>query len=110
VKKRPKEPPEPMERYDTIRKYIIALLEEYTLSAKDISTYVRIPEKDVYDHLAHIKKTINKGNLHLVVQHAQCEKCGFVFKKRDRLTRPSKCPICHSSLIQTPLFSIRIVR
>jgi predicted Zn-ribbon and HTH transcriptional regulator len=108
VKKRPKKPPEPVERYDTIRRYIIALLEEYILSAKDISIYVRIPEKDVYGHLAHIKKTINKGNLHLVVQHAQCEKCRFVFKKRDRLTKPSKCPICHNSLIQAPLFSIRI--
>jgi len=108
-KKRPKESSEPVERHDTIRKYMKAILEEYALSAKDISTYARISEKDVCDHLEHIKKTMNKGNQHLVVEPAQCERCGFVFKKRGRLTKPSKCPMCHSSLIHPPLFSISTV-
>jgi transcriptional regulator len=106
MKKRAKEPPEPLERYNTIRKYIISLLEEYCISAKDILTYLRISENDVCDHLEHIRKSMNKANRHLNLTPAQCEKCGFVFTKRGRLTKPGKCPACYSTLIRTPLFSI----
>jgi hypothetical protein len=101
-----REPPEPVERCETIRQYIIALLQDYTVSAKGMSGYLRIPEKDVYDHLEHIRKTMNKGGYHLVVNPAKCEKCDFIFRKRGRLSKPGKCPICHSSLIIPPLFSV----
>ncbi len=106
MKKRVKEPSEPVERYNTIRRYIISLLEENPATAKGISSFVRIAERDVYDHLKHIHKTLHKNNQRLLVAPAACEKCGFEFKKRDRLTKPSKCPVCHSSLIRPPLYSI----
>jgi len=89
-----------------MRKYITALLEEETLSAKDISQLMRIPEKDVCDHLEHIRKTLNKDNRHLVITPAQCEKCDFIYKKRDKLSKPGKCPLCHGSLIYPPRFHI----
>jgi predicted Zn-ribbon and HTH transcriptional regulator len=101
-----KEPTVPAERYETIRKYITALLEQETLSAKDLSQYMRIPQKDISDHLEHIRKTLNKNNQRLVIIPAQCEKCGFVYKKRDRFSKPGKCPVCRSSLIHPPLFHI----
>jgi predicted Zn-ribbon and HTH transcriptional regulator len=96
----------PQERYDTIRQYIIALLEEYSLSARQISGYLKIPEKDIYDHLEHIRKTLNKDNKHLLMNPASCTMCGFVYRKRDRVSTPGKCPLCHSSLIEPPSFSI----
>ncbi len=102
-----KEPSLPIERRETIRRYISAVLQEHTLSAKDMSTYLRIPEKDVYEHLEHIRKTISKDNYRLVVVPAQCERCGFAFRKRGRLSQPGKCPMCHGSLILPPLFAIR---
>ena len=101
-----KEPAEPAERHETIRQYNIAILRDFTISAKELSGYLKIPERDVYDHLEHIRKTMNKGGYHLVVNPALCEKCGFVFQKRGRLSRPGKCPICHSSMIVPPLFSV----
>jgi len=104
-----KEPPTPVERYNTIRRYIVSLLEDNILSAKDISVYLRIPEKDVSGHLEHIRKTLSKNNQHLVVTPAQCEKCGFEFIKRTRLTKPGKCPICRGSLVNPPLFSIQVI-
>lgn len=107
MRKGPKEPPEPVERYETIRHYIGAVLREHTLSAKEMSVYLRISERDVYDHLDHIRKSLNKSNCHLVVAPAQCEKCGFVFRKRGRLAKPGKCPMCLGNLILPPLFSIR---
>jgi hypothetical protein len=33
-------------------------------------------------------------------------KCGFIFRKRDRLKKPGRCPVCHGEHIQDPLFSI----
>jgi transcriptional regulator len=108
MKKKIKEPSEPVERSNTIRRHIVSLIEDNTLSAKDISVYLRIQEKDVSGHLEHIRKTLNKNNQHLTVTPAQCEKCGFIFIKRTRLTKPGKCPICRNSLINPPLFSIEI--
>lgn len=106
MKKKPKEPAVPAERSETIRREIIAILEEGTISAKEISAGVKIPEKEVYDHLDHIHRTMSKRDKHLVVTPAECLKCGFVFKKRERLTKPGRCPVCHEELIQEPLFSL----
>ena len=59
--KLPKEPAQPAERHETIRQYIIAILRDFTISAKELSGYLKISERDVYDHLEHIRKTMNKG-------------------------------------------------
>jgi len=108
TRRKNKEPAVPVSRNDTIRKYITTLLEEGTFSAKDLSQFTRIPEKDVCDHLEHVRKTLNKNNRHLEIIPAQCEKCGFIYKKRDRFSKPGKCPLCHSSLIYPPRFHIEI--
>lgn len=75
-------------------------------TAKEISGEVRIPERDIYEHLEHIRKTMNKGEYRLVVVPARCERCGFVFRKRGRLKKPGKCPICRSESVTEPLFSV----
>lgn len=106
-KKKIKMPAFPDERHDTIRRDIISLLEEYTLTAREISHYIRIPEKDVASHLEHIRKTLNKAEGRLVIEAASCETCNFVFKKRDRLTNPARCPMCRSRLINPMMFSIQ---
>jgi len=107
LKKRPKEPFIPVERHETIRQKIILTLEEQTLSAKEISGYVGVPEKEVYEHLEHIQRTINKKGNNLIITPAECMKCGFVFRKRERLKKPGRCPVCYGEKIQEPLFSVR---
>jgi predicted Zn-ribbon and HTH transcriptional regulator len=104
-KEKPKEPSIPAARQETIRQNIVSHLKEKTLTAKDISFYVMIPVKDVYDHLEHIQK--NKRDYPLHITPASCNKCGFVFKKRDKLKKPGKCPVCRGKLIEEPLFSIK---
>jgi predicted Zn-ribbon and HTH transcriptional regulator len=106
-KNKPKQPPVPSERPETLRQEIIFVLEGRTLSAKDISANVGIREKDVYEHLGHIQKSLGRKGPSLLVTPAECKKCGFVFKKRERLKKPSKCPICRGQSIHEPLFSIR---
>jgi predicted Zn-ribbon and HTH transcriptional regulator len=107
VKRKPKEPFIPVERQETIRREIISALEGKTLSAKDISAYVRISEKEIYEHLEHIQRTINKSEHNFIIIPAECKKCGFIFRKRDRLKKPGKCPVCRGESIQEPLFSVK---
>ncbi len=90
----------------TIRQSIIAFLKDRELTAKDISQAVGIREKEVYEHLAHISRSrLPEGKFS--VQPSVCRKCGFVFKKRDRLTPPSRCFLCRGESITPPQFSIR---
>lgn len=107
MKRKSKEPFVPVERQETIRQQIISLLEGNTLSAKDISADIRVSEKEVYEHLEHIQRTINKTKHNFVIMPAVCKKCGFIFRKRERLKKPGRCPICRGELIQEPLFSVR---
>ncbi len=107
MKKKIKDAFIPEERHETIRRQIMSLLKEGTFSAKDISAEVRIPEKEVYGHLEHIRKTMDRKEDHMTITPAECAKCGFVFGKRERLTKPGKCPVCKGEMIREPLFSIK---
>jgi transcriptional regulator len=92
--------------HDTIRQSIIHALEGGLQSAKDISGMVGIPEKDVAGHLEHIRTSLHRTGRVFHVQPAACVKCGFLFEKRERLTKPGKCPVCRSGSIHAPSFSI----
>lgn len=83
------------------------IIEEDSFSARDISGEVGISVREVSDHLEHIQKSVSRGDYHLVITPAECKKCGFVFRKRERLNKPGKCPVCRGESIQEPLFSLR---
>jgi len=90
----------------TIRQKIVELLSEGEMDARELSREVSIREKEVYEHLAHIARSLAlKGNK-LGIQPAQCLSCGYVFKDRQRLTRPGRCPRCKKSHLQNPSFYI----
>ena len=78
-----------------------------SFTAKDISGEVGISVKEVFDHLEHIQKSLSRGEYALVITPSECKKCGFVFRKREKLKRPGKCPVCRGESIQEPLFSLR---
>ena len=99
-------PRPPAEAIDTVRHLIMTELEQGPLTARDISSLVGIPEKEVAGHLEHIRQSLHRTGRSLVVQPAECTKCGFVFEKRERLTRPSRCPLCKSESLHAPLFSL----
>ena len=104
--KGPHEPARPRETADTVRHAIIAELLAGPATAHDLSAAVGISERDVAGHLEHIRKTIAASTQRLTISPAVCRTCGFVFKKRDRLTRPGKCPVCRGESISAPLFAI----
>jgi predicted Zn-ribbon and HTH transcriptional regulator len=90
----------------TIRKEIILLLVDKEMNAKEISSVVGIGEKEVYTHLSHIVRSVKHQRKKLIIKPAECLGCGYVFEKRKRFTRPSRCPICKSEHIQNPMYRI----
>lgn len=90
----------------THRQQIIDLLCRDAMTALDISQAVRVPEKDVYRHLAHIQKTVAGQRKKLSFTPCSCLACGFRFTDRRRLTKPGRCPRCRESRINHPVFKI----
>jgi len=91
----------------TVRQMMIEILRTGPVSAKDISARVGIPEKDIFPHLEHIWKTLHHGSDRLLMEPAHCKSCGFVFHKRERFSKPGRCPACRGSFIDEPCFMIR---
>lgn len=96
----------PSERGVTIRHAIMALLGEGKISAREISAAVGVREKDVYSHLEHIEQSCRREKRRLEITPACCKGCGFVFRKRSRLTRPGRCPVCQGTAMDEPLYHL----
>jgi predicted Zn-ribbon and HTH transcriptional regulator len=90
----------------TIRQKIIELLGSAELDAREISREVGIREKEVYEHLVHIAKSLAAKEKVLFIQPSRCLSCGYVFEDRKRFTRPGRCPSCKQTHLQSPSFSI----
>lgn len=91
----------------TVRQMMIENLRNGPVSAKDISALVGIPEKDIFPHLEHIRKSLHHGPNRLLMEPARCKLCSFVFHKRERFSKPGHCPACPRSCIDEPCFMIR---
>jgi predicted Zn-ribbon and HTH transcriptional regulator len=91
----------------TVRQLIIDILPEGPATAKELSARVRIPEKDVLPHLAHIRQTLHRGQQRLVMEPACCRACGFVFHKRERFRKPGCCLSCQHRFLEEPVFRIQ---
>ena len=90
----------------TIRQQIIELLSEEEMSAIDLSQDLGIREKEVYEHLPHILRSLAAQGKELVIRPSECLKCGYVFRERRRFTRPGRCPRCKGTHIQRPTYEI----
>lgn len=99
-------PPVPVEQVNTLRQQIVALLQQRAVSAKDLSMEIGMPEKQVYDHLEHIRRSFRQQGRSLRIEPARCKKCGFIFEKRQRFHKPGKCPVCRGQAIAEPRFSL----
>ena len=90
----------------TIRHQMIEALKKEEMTAIELSQSLRIPEKEVYEHLPHISRSVSSSGERLVIHPAMCLKCGYVFKDRRRFTRPGRCPRCKESHLQRPAYQI----
>ncbi len=91
----------------SIRKRMIELLCDDELNAIELSQELSIREKEVYDHLAHIKRSLSARGQQLMITPYACMRCGYVFRKRSRLDRPGRCPVCKEGHISMATYWIR---
>ena len=90
---------------NTLRQMIKELLPAETLSSLELSQRLSLPEKEVLDHLTHIARAPGRV-CRFRMTPAVCKHCGFAFKKRERLTTPSRCPICQHESLRRPRFAL----
>ncbi len=90
----------------TVRKEMMTLLAKDALDARALSGALGLREKEVYPHLAHIKRSLKTRNKELVTTPYYCRLCGFIFKDRKKLHPPGRCPRCRQGSIEPALFSI----
>jgi predicted Zn-ribbon and HTH transcriptional regulator len=76
------------------------------MDARELSQELGIKEREVYDHLAHVERSVAASAVEFIVTPSQCLLCGYVFEGRRRLTRPGRCPQCKRSKLQNPSFRI----
>jgi predicted Zn-ribbon and HTH transcriptional regulator len=105
----PKRPTVPRERDKTLRQDILEQLAEGPHTARELSALVSIREKEVIPHLEHLQRSLRRKERQLVVEPAECMACGYVFKDRRRLSKPSSCPKCRNQRIEPPVFRLSSV-
>jgi hypothetical protein len=91
----------------TIRQAIFDELLEGTKTVRELSQSLRIPEKEVLIHLTHIEQSAQQRGYRFVIRPSECLNCGFVFQKRARMKKPSKCPRCKREFITNPGFELK---
>ncbi len=89
----------------TKRQLLVDLLEQGEWNSIELSKELSIQEREVFTHLEHVRKSLRGRRL--IVDPYQCLTCEYLFKKRDRLDRPGRCPQCKGSYIRMALFSLR---
>lgn len=88
------------ERDKTPRQAVFEALTDTPMTALEISGIAGVSEKDVYEHIVHLRRSQKA----ISMVPATCRKCGYVFAKRERLTKPGRCPKCKERRIAAPRF------
>lgn len=94
----------------TPRQRMTELLIGARLATHQLAQMLGIPERQVEDHLEHVVKSIARDKTRrFILEPSRCQDCGFVFRDRRRLTRPSRCPACRSEDITAPRYGIDVL-
>jgi predicted Zn-ribbon and HTH transcriptional regulator len=90
----------------TPRQQILERLEKGRQTVRTLSRELRLPEKDIVRHLEHLARSLVSSRRRLAMEPPVCMSCGFSFRKRERMSAPSRCPLCKSEHISDPVFFI----
>ena len=89
----------------TRRQQIIEILQENKQTAQQLANYFQTTLKEILEDLGHIQISIKPKKLK--INPAYCKSCNFVFRERERVSKPSKCPKCKSEWIGAQMFGIQ---
>jgi predicted Zn-ribbon and HTH transcriptional regulator len=90
----------------TVRHRIIEALKENEMDARELSRAAGVREKEIYEHLPHIARTLAGRGAKLSMRPPECLACGYVFSERSRFTRPGRCPRCRGTRVSAPTYRI----
>ena len=96
----------PPPRTASVREALRAALAEGPATAKELSRRAGVRERDVAEHLEHLARSLASRGERLAVEPASCLDCGYVFRRRERLARPSACPACRGTHLDPPVFAL----
>jgi predicted Zn-ribbon and HTH transcriptional regulator len=88
------------------RRNLIPLLLDRPMSLSQIAREMGEKPKEICDALQHLAQSLRHTSQELLVDPAECRRCGFEFRT-DKFSRPGKCPECRGTWIAEPLFSVR---
>ncbi len=88
----------------TRREEIIEKLSKRAESAYQLANYYKVELKEILEDLDHMAKSTKPRKLKQIP--ARCKHCGFIYKERSKVKKPSRCPRCRSERIQAQLFRI----
>lgn len=83
-----------------------ALLQGEYRTARELSAELSLQEREVYEHLTHLERSLANGAQRLEVEPSRCLACGYAFEDRERLKKPGRCPACRATRIAPPRFRI----
>jgi len=88
------------------RRHLIDLLVGNPMSVSQIARAVKETPGQIADDLHHLLRSLKHTDYQAVIEPARCRDCGFEFSP-EKLSKPSKCPECHSTWILEPKIAIR---
>jgi len=91
---------------ETIRRQMIFRLTREEMNARELSQAIGIKEKEIFEHLPHIARSVKALKKKLAIRPARCLTCGYVFKDRRRFTPPGRCPRCKKERIESPAYRV----
>jgi predicted Zn-ribbon and HTH transcriptional regulator len=94
----------------TPRRRLIDLLIGARLSSYQLAQMLSLPERQVEAHLTHVVMTLARDrSRRFVLEPSACSDCGFVFRDRRKLTKPSRCPRCRGERLSDPRYGIDLI-
>ena len=87
------------------RKKLIEMLLGNPMTVSQIARLVDESPGRVADDLNHLLRSLKHTEYKAVVEPARCRSCGFEFSG-EKLSKPSKCPECHSTWVLEPKIGI----
>jgi predicted Zn-ribbon and HTH transcriptional regulator len=95
----------------TARQRIMELLTDTPRTTEQLARMLGLPARQVEEHLVHVVKTVARDRSRRFIRDPSiCLECGFMFRDRTRLTRPSRCPHCRREGISSPRYYIATER
>jgi transcriptional regulator len=95
-----------MVRAGMFRKDLIEMLLGNPMTVSQIARLVDESPGRVADDLSHLFRSLKHTEYKAIVEPARCRACGFEFSK-EKMTKPSKCPECHSTWVLEPKIGIQ---